>query len=125
MNDYELEKRLDMIEFRQELLFNNDEISRLLFEYNITREQYTSIMSLMDNYRNAIYNSKEVSHGAFESEMYSIVPEHKGDYHMCEYLTRAFMNEGSWEEVFPALYEDMLKYKNTIHKNGWNIEILY
>lgn len=117
MTNYELEERLDMIEFRQELLFYNDEVSHLLFEYNITREQYRSIMDLMDKYRYDIHNYKEVYHYVFEDELYTIIPERRGDYHMCEYLTRAFMNEGRWEEVFPALYEDMPKYKNVIHKN--------
>lgn len=28
----ELEKRIEMLEFRQQLLFDNDDLSRLLFE---------------------------------------------------------------------------------------------
>ncbi len=74
-------------------------------------------MDLMDKYRKAIDNFKEVYHSVFEDEMYNIVPEHSGNYHMCEYIVKAFMNAGRWEEVFPALYGDMLKYKNVIQKN--------
>ena len=36
----ELDKRLDYIEFRQELLFENTDLTRLLFEYEIDRKQY-------------------------------------------------------------------------------------
>ena len=71
----------------------------------------------MDKYRNAIENRKSVSHGRFESEIYEIVPSHSGDYHMCEYLARAFMDEGRWDEVFPALYGDMPKYNYLKDKN--------
>ena len=36
---------------------------------------------------------------------------------MCEYLARAFMDEGRWDEVFPALYGDMPKYNYLKDKN--------
>lgn len=114
----ELEKRLDLIEFRQQLLFDNDEVSRLLFEYGITHEQYRKIMGLMDEYRQQIANNQEVSHGAFEEAIYKIVPEHASDYHMCEYLARAFMEVGRWDEVFPALYGKMAKYQYMMEKNN-------
>ena len=38
------EERLDYIEFRQTLLFDNDTVSRLLFEYEITHDEYVKIM---------------------------------------------------------------------------------
>ena len=106
-----LEQKINDLEFRQQLLFDNDEVSRLLFEYKITQSQYRSIMDLMDKYRETIGKREEVHHSIFEDEIYAIVPEHKSNYHMCEYLTRAFMDCGRWEEVFPALYGNMLKYK--------------
>lgn len=106
-----IEERLSFIEFRQELLFNNSELDRMLFEYEITRAEYRRIMDLMDSIRVKIDKGQAVSTNEFESEMYSIVPSHSGDYHMCEYFARAFMDEGRWEEVFPALYGHMAKYK--------------
>ena len=113
MNGEELQEimeRLDLIEFRQELLFNNTSIDRSIFEYGITRKQYRSIMDLMDEYREKIDSGKHCSHGEFEDKMYAIVPEHYGDYHMCEEFAKGFMDEGRWEEVFMALYGDMPKY---------------
>lgn len=106
-----MEERLEFIEFRQELLFNNTDLDRMLFEYEIDRNQYRKIMDLMESYRTMLDNHKDVNHAAFETELYAIVPEHSGDYHMCEYIARAFMDEHRWEEVFPALYGDMPKYK--------------
>lgn len=108
--DYE--ERLDFIEFRQELLFTNSEADRLLFEYKITKGQYSRIMDLMDKYRTMIEKNEKVYHSSFESEVYKIVPQNDSDYHFCEYIVRAFMKEGRWDEVFPALYGDMPKYKN-------------
>lgn len=109
--EMDLDERLDFIEFRQELLFNNTEVDRLLFEYNITQNQYKEIMDLMDEYRKDIECGKKVFHGAFEQRVYDIAEHLEGDYHFCEYLTRAFKNEGRWEEVFIKLYGDMPKYK--------------
>lgn len=105
-----MEERLDFIEFRQRLLFDNDSVSRLLFEYEITDGEYTKIMNLMDEYRSMIDNNKKVYSGTFEDEIYQIVPSHNGDYHFCEYICKSFMEEGRWEEVFPALYGDNPKY---------------
>ncbi|MTI70079.1 MAG: DUF1878 domain-containing protein [Firmicutes bacterium] len=108
----ELNERLDFIEFRQELLFNNTEVDRILFEYNITRDQYNEIMDLMEEYRRAIRADEDsISHGEFEQRIYDIVDHIRGNYHFCEYLTRAFKKERRWEEVFDKLYGDMPKYK--------------
>jgi hypothetical protein len=106
-----LEERLDFIEFRQQLLFSNTEVDRILFEYNITQDQYREIMDLMDEYRETIESGETVSNGEFEQRIYDIVEHLEGNYHFCEYLTRAFKNEGRWEEVFISLYGDMPKYK--------------
>ncbi len=113
----EIEKRIELMEFRQQLLFDNDEVSRLLFEYGITQDQYRKIMDLMDECRKQIDKGQEVSHTEFEDAIYKIVPNHASDYHMCEYLARAFMETGRWDEVFPALYGEMAKYKYMMEKN--------
>lgn len=114
----ELERRIDLIEFRQQLLFENDEVSRMLFEYEITREQYRKIMDLMDSIRKKINNKEEFSSEKFESDMYDIIPSHKGDYHMCEYFARSFMETGRWDEVFPALYGEAPKYRYMMENNN-------
>ena len=51
-------ERIDFIEFRQQLLFDNDELSRLLFEYQITEAEYNSIMNLMDELSEKIDNGE-------------------------------------------------------------------
>lgn len=109
--DMSVEERLDFIEFRQELLFNDTEVDRLLFEYNITKEQYTDIMDIMDKFRNNIDKGNKVNHGNFEQKIYEAIPHLGNDYHFCEYLSRAFKNEGRWEEVFDKLYGHMPKYQ--------------
>ncbi len=106
----EIMERLDLIEFRQELLFNNSEVDRSLFEYRLTRLQYKAIMDVMDEFRKRIDKGQDCSSATFERKIYSIVPEHEGNYHMCEELAKGFMEEHRWEEVFMALYGDMSKY---------------
>lgn len=108
----DINERLDYIEFRQDLLFDNSELCRLIYESEITGDEYKGIMDLMEEMRNRLVYNQQVSHAEFEHEMYSIVPNHNGDYHFCEYIARAFMDDGRWEEVFPALYGDMPKYRH-------------
>lgn len=106
----EIMEKIDFIEFRQELMFTNSGIDRSIFEYKITRAQYRAIMDLMDEYRDLIDNGEKCSHYGFEQKMYEILPEHNGNYHMCEEIAKNFMLDGRWEEVFMTLYGDMLKY---------------
>ena len=56
-------ERLDFIEFRQQLLFDNDDVSRSIFEYGLTREQYKRIMNLMQDYRERIERGEKCGHG--------------------------------------------------------------
>lgn len=107
-----LEDRLNFISFRQELLFRKDEVNEILFENQVSRDEYHRIMDLMDSYRDRLAQGQKVNHGEFESEIYSIVPHLNGDYHFCEMLTKAFCDDSRWDEVFPALYGGLAKYKS-------------
>lgn len=104
-----LNERLDYIEFRQELLFDNDDVSRFVFECKFTRVQYQRIMDLMDEYREKIDKGKNVDCALFEMKMKEISPDAGADYHTSEILTKLFMENGRWEEVYPALYGDLPK----------------
>jgi hypothetical protein len=109
--DLTLEQRISLMEFKQGLLFENSSLSRLLFEYDISAEQNHKLGDLMDEYRKQIELKQNVSHSVFEDSIYKIVPHVNGDYHFCEFYAKSCMEQGSWEEVFPALYGDMQKYK--------------
>lgn len=106
----EIMKRLEFIEFRQQLLFDDDEVSRLLFEYRVTQGQYRAIMNLMDDYRDKIEKGQKVYSADFEAQVKRICPDPIVDYHFCEYIALAFRNEHRWEEVFEALYGGSSKY---------------
>ncbi|MDN4862891.1 DUF1878 domain-containing protein [Priestia megaterium] len=108
----ELEETIDLLTFRQNLLFSNTSVDRALYEYDITKKQYNEIMDLMDNYRAKIDNKEEVNHNSFEQEMYNIVHQHSGNYHFVESLTRAFWENDRWEEVFDELYRVLPKYQH-------------
>lgn len=108
----ELRRKVELLEFRTELLAEGTDVASFLIESNIDREQYTKIMNLMDEYRRKIDNGDEVSHGDFEMQIAEIIGRH--DYHFAELITKLFMEENRWEEVFPALYGDSLKYKGCL-----------
>ena len=50
----EIMERLDFIEFRQDLIFSGSELDRSIYEYRLTKKQYTKIMDLMDEYRRKV-----------------------------------------------------------------------
>ena len=106
-----LTEKIDFISFRQHLLFDNDEVSRILFENEVNEKEFRTIMDLLDSYREKLARHEPVSHSQFESEVYAIIPHLEGNYHFCEMLTKAFCDDGRWEEVFPALYGGLAKYK--------------
>ncbi|WP_347551136.1 DUF1878 domain-containing protein [Pseudalkalibacillus hwajinpoensis] len=106
----ELEETIEMLLFRQDLLYSNTSIDRMLYEYQITKKQYHEIMALMDRYQEKILMKEPVDHRTFEKEIYHIVPEQSGDYQFVEYLTRVFWENDCWEDVFRELYEMELYY---------------
>ncbi|MBA8918521.1 DUF1878 domain-containing protein [Bacillus altitudinis] len=99
-----LEERLQMIEFRQELLFRNDAFSRLMFEYEITKAQQDRIYDLMDLYRKRIGDGEEVDHRSFEQEVYEITPQNSNNYQFVEFFTKELFEADRWKEVYEALY---------------------
>ncbi|MDW0118732.1 DUF1878 domain-containing protein [Sporosarcina thermotolerans] len=107
-----IDERLDFIEYRQQLLFENTPYSRLLFEYRITEEQHEAIMDIFDEYRTKIGAGENVHHGSFEQRIYDAVPQHDGNYHFVEALAQENHRRESWEEVFATLYGNMQKYQN-------------
>ena len=111
MDSKQLNERLDFIEFRQDLLFRDTELSRLLFEYKITRKQFETIESLMERCREDFLNGCIITSEDFEQEIYNILPLENGNFHFCEYLTKSFMNEGKYEEVLLFLYGHLPKYQ--------------
>ena len=112
----DLEERIAHLEYKLELLFENTEISRYLYECDITKAETNEIMDLFECISNSLMNGVSVSHVEYESAMYDIIPRKNGDYHFCELLARLFSENGQWEEVFYALYGDMLKYKSLVNE---------
>ena len=107
-----IEDRLDFLEYRQQLLYNNDDVSHIFFEYEVSREESKAIMDLMDKYSDMIRNNQVVHSADFEHEVYSIVPSINSDYHFCESIAKAFYEQSQWVEVFPALYANNPKYRH-------------
>lgn len=114
-----LEERVSQLEFREELIRNKDNIGEVLLDYNVNHGQYIKIMDLMDETRGFIDNHKEVSSAEFETKLINIFGGDREaaqrnvpiEYHFCESVAKAFMEDGRWEEVFPALYGDLPKYQ--------------
>lgn len=115
-----LVKRVEQLEFRESLILEASEISTILLQYNITRNEYLQIQDVMEGMRNKIENGISVSSIEFETSIQNIFGGfiEAGrrtpaiEYHFCEYIAKAFWKDGRWEEVFPALYGDNIKYKH-------------
>lgn len=111
----ELLERLDLIEFRQQLLFDNTSFSRLLFEMNVTREQHGQILDLFDSLRNKVDNAETISSVSYESNIYEIVPQCQRSYHFAESVAKTLHEEGRYEEVFEGLYGEVQKFQNYLN----------
>ena len=97
-------------------------IEKTFKEYNVTKEEQRRIMDVMDKYRELIAEGNKVSRAQYESDIQSVfggfisASQHNPviEYHFCEYVAKEFMEDGRWEEVFPSLYGDLLKYGGKI-----------
>ena len=112
-----LENKVEMLEFKLELLATNTNTTRFLFETSVTHDQYIKIMNLMDSLRKKIDKGEKISSSGYENDIYHITGKN-GDYHFCEYLAKSFMEDGRWEEIFPALYGDLPKYKDYLERRA-------
>ena len=107
----ELRDQINFLAFRLDLIAYKSPVNDLLYEYDVTEDQYNKIMDLMDSMRKRLDNGQEISRSKYETEIKKIVLEPKYDYHFAESIAKAFMEERRWEEVFPALYGDFAKHK--------------
>ena len=97
-------------------------IERTFEEYGITVDEQRKIMDVMDKYRNLIAAQEAVNFSRFENDILDIfggsmeaslhIPPL--EYHFCEFIAKDFMEDGRWEEVFPALYGQFPKYGGKI-----------
>ncbi len=102
----ELEERLDFIEYRQELLFNNSPFSRELFECEVTRKEYLDIIKLLEEFQERINRQNPVSNGEYERRVYEIVPHLQGNYHFCKSVLKLLYENGDYKEVYIELFCD-------------------
>ena len=110
----ELKKNVEFLKFRIDLVASKTHINQILYEYGVDQSQYNAIMDLMDEVRKELDAHKKYNHATFEQRIKEIFPDcddPRHDYHFAEDIAQAFMEDGRWEEVFPALYGDMPKFK--------------
>lgn len=113
-NNAKLREEVEFLEFRIDLIASRTHTNQVLYEYNVNRTQYNAIMDLMDDVRKELDEHRDYNHATFEERMRKIFPDRcdpRNDYHFAEDIAQAFMEDGRWEEVFPALYGDMPKFK--------------
>ena len=91
--------------------------------FRVTKEEQQKITEVMEAYGNRIAKGETVSYSEFERDIISVFGgnivamkhEPSIDYLFCEYVAKAFMEDGRWREVFYALYGKFPKYGE---KNG-------
>ena len=110
----ELKKEVEFLKFRIDLVASKTHINQILYEYEVNQTQYNAIMDLMDEVRKELDEHRDYSRMTFEhriKEIFSDKDDPRRDYHFAEDIAQAFMEDGRWEEVFPALYGDKPKFK--------------
>jgi flavorubredoxin len=105
----QLKQQIAHLTFKQNLLFTNGSVERLVFDYDLTQIQFTQIMDLMDEYRKMIgEGGKQVSHHEFEMQINAIVPDH--GYHFAEAITYVFGKTSVGKKCLTSFIE---VWKNT------------
>ena len=107
---------IDNIEFRMDLIFQNTDFTRFIYECKLTEEQLKKLYNLMDGYRSSIGKGKEVSSALYETKVLEIVDNKCLDYHFCESFARLLWEEQRYEEVFESLYKDSQKFSHLFEK---------
>lgn len=116
MDSMSIEERLEFIEYRQQLLFDNTPISRILFEYDVSEKQNQTLMGIFEDYRQKIESGESVHHGTYEQEVYEAVPQNDGNYHFAEIIAKTLHEDGRWTEVFETLYGEMPKFQSYLNQ---------
>ena len=116
MENHELLERLDLIEFKQQLLFDDTSFDRFLFETNVTREQYKNILDLFDSLIHSLDGGETLISASYEASIYEIVPQCERDYHFAEFIAQTLHENGRYEEVFVALYGKVQKFQSYLNK---------
>lgn len=106
-----LEERMDYLEFRMDLLREGSDFTHFIYDCNITREQLDKLYDIMDNLRNNLNNGDRISSARYETEVLSVVDSRYLDYHFCESFAKLLWEDERWEEVFPALYGESVKFR--------------
>ncbi len=107
-----LEERMDDLEFRMDLLYEGTEFTRFLYDCKITREQLNAIYEILDDVQNKIDKGERVSSSTYELEVLNIVDKRRLDYHFCESFLKLLWEERRYEDVFPAIYGESVKFKH-------------
>lgn len=108
----DINERLDFLEFKMDLLFEDTNFSRFIYEYNINKEQLRQLYDVMDKYRGLIRKGEEVHSAGYEKEILDIVRNDHIDYHFCESFAQILWEQRRYAEVFEALYKDSPKFSD-------------
>ena len=96
--DIDLFQKLDFIEFRQELLFRNTDLDRLIFENKFTRLQYEEIVQLMDMFN----NKEDITKDEFENTILTVLRTDNKDLPMK--IAYSFLKQNKYIKIISNLY---------------------
>lgn len=119
MNNRSIESAASLLEFKMELISGDKNVNKMLLDRKITKPQFELIVKLMSEYRDHIYNHLDVNNEEFEQSIYLITGFQSYDFG--EELAKAFMEDGDWVEVFPALYGNMPKYRDYMQRRSTKV----
>nr|DAL05579.1 MAG TPA: Protein of unknown function (DUF1878) [Caudoviricetes sp.] len=111
-----IEERLDFIEFRMDLLREDTELSKFLYDYNVTKNKRDQLYDVMDYFQEQIDAGKNVSSSDYENQVLQIMDDRRVDYHFCESFARILWEDGKYEKVFETLYKGFPKFEYLFNK---------
>lgn len=106
-----LEEKLKHLEFKMDLLYQNTEFTRFLYDCDITKEQLDALYDVLNNIQNKLDQGEKVSSSTYETQVLGIVDKRRLDYHFCESFVKLLWEDKCYEDVFPALYSGHMKFQ--------------
>ena len=105
-----IENEIKEINFRMNLLRENTDLDKYLYDCKVKEEQWEHIREYFRELNDIVYAKKEIDSSTYETKILSFVDNEQLDYHFAEYIAQLQWEANNYKEVFETLYKDSDKF---------------
>ena len=105
-----IENEIKEINFRMNLLRENTDLSKYIYDCEVKEEQWEHIREYFEELYDLVCAKKEIDSSTYETKILSFVDNEQLDYHFAEYIAQLQWEANNYKEVFETLYKDSAKF---------------